>query len=131
MNSVVKLGAQPAKLGLTAADKHNTETTNSLMGIRIKAGEVIIVGGKSDGEHITDGIVEANQQVIIYPAATLKPIKYQTFVSINPELLLHGMCSHATIIEPGRGEDIYIAFKAGRRTDLKSLQYLICVYMID
>lgn len=137
MGSILKLAAQPAKLGLNSADKNYVEATNNLMGLRLSMGRVVLVGGKADGQELLSSsaegiVVEANQQVLIYPAATLNPIKYQTLISVNPVLLHTGMCSYASILEPGEGvDDLFIAYKAGRRTVLSDLKYLMCVYMID
>jgi hypothetical protein len=129
MSSLVMLGKQGSKLGLTASDAHLMYPTNNLMGIRVLPGKAVLLGGKQEGETVE--VVEVNQTVLIYPAMKLNPVKYQTFLSVNPEMFRYGICGYATIVEPGEGENIFIQFKASRRTDLKDLKYLLTLYQID
>ena len=130
MSSLLHLGKQTSKLGISNADLvTGAFPTNSLMGLRVRPGEAVLLGGKSDGE--LTSIVEVNQLALIYPNVTIKPTKYQTLISVNPELLRYGTCSYSTIVEPGEGENIFIQFKAARRTDLNELEYLLTLYQLD
>lgn len=131
MPALIKLGSQPNKLGITSLAREFITSTNDLMGLRMKHGKIVRVGGKEDGQAVEGQIIEANQQVLIYPAATISPVKYQVLVSINPALLKNGMFSHPHIIQPGEGEDIVVAYKAGRRTDLAEIDYMFNLYMVD
>jgi len=131
MSSLIHLGKQTGKLGLKESEAHLVFPTNNLFGLRLLPGKALLIGGKSEGEVIEDGKIEVNQTVLIYPAATLQTVKYETFISINPELLRYGICGCASIIEPGEGENIFVQFKAARRTDLNELKYLCTLYQID
>lgn len=130
MSALVHLGKQTSKLGISANDvATGTFPTQNLMGLRIRAGEAQLLGGKSEGELVS--VVEVNQTVLIFPNVTLNPTKYQTLISVNPELFRYGTCGYATIVEPGEGRNIFIQFKAARRTDLNELEYLLTLYQLD
>jgi len=130
MSALLHLGKQTSKLGISASEMvTGTFPTNSLMGLRVRAGEATLLGGKQDGELAS--VIEVNQTALLFPNLTINPVKYQTLISVNPELLRYGTCSYATIVEPGEGKSIFIQFKAARRTDLNDLEYLLTLYQLD
>src|SRR5690348_10732150 len=93
-SAMVKLGNASrtgSYLGIPSEGKEFVGVTPDLMGITLKGGRVEVIGGKADGTDIVDGVVEANQHVIIHPPVALKPHRYHTLVSPNPALLRMGM----------------------------------------
>lgn len=134
MSSMVKLGT-PSRtgsyLGIPAGSHEHIIVSGDMMTIRLRAGNVQAIGGKRDGEILEDRVVEANQQVVIFSPVVLKPMRYHTFLSANPELFYKGLVCHPNIVEPGATTDILISFKANKRTDLNDFAYIFALNMID
>lgn len=131
MSSIIKLASNINKLGIKSSDQIELKSTPDLLGIRMGVGEIVAVGGKLDGTTLTDKVIEANQSVLIYPSLKVYPIKYHTIMSVNADLYKHGIVSHINLVEPGRGQDIFVQFRASHKIDLSELKTLVTLYMID
>lgn len=132
MASLVRLG--PGKsggpLGITSHGIEHTILTPSMRAIRFKAGTITRIGGKHDGEQVEDGVVEANQTVLIELPTPLSPRRYELMVSYNPELLRHGTVSCPPILEPGKN-DIFVQIRCVKKTDLTEFDYIFELRLID
>ena len=132
MASLVRLG--PGKsggpLGITSHGADHTILTATMRSIRFKHGEIVRIGGKHDGESIEDGIIEANQTVIIYPVTKLQPRRYEILTSYNPDLLKNGIVSVPAIQEPGT-RDLFLQFRSLKKTDLNEFDYIFEFRLID
>lgn len=134
MSAMVKLGNASrtgSYLGIPSTGKDEVMVTQDLMGIRLRAGRVEAVGGKSDGTTIEDKIVDANQQVLIYPPVALNPRQYHILLTCNPALLRYGMVSCPSLIDPKESDNVVIAFKAARKTDLNEFDHIFELNMLD
>lgn len=131
-SAMVKLGARlGAYLGVSTDKLDHLGVTNDLMGVRVGAGRVTAIGGKTDGAILEDLIVEANQLVVIEPSIPIEPYRYHMIVTINTELLRCGSVCAPTIVAPGHGKDLIVSFRAAKKTDLKSLDFVFELYMLD
>lgn len=128
MSSYIRLGFNPTTLGITSVGRPFMTSSKDHIGARIAIGEVTLLAGKEEAATLPDRIVEANQFVLIKPAAELKTKTLQTWVTVNPELLKLGQVAHTTIVGPG--EEFFVTFKAAKRTDLNTLTHLFTLFQI-
>lgn len=118
-------------LGIPAdANPELYDFTLDAMGVRVAAGKCVVVGGQNDGSTISDGLVQANQKVIVYPALDLRPDRYTLLLGYNNALAEHGTVSISPVAFP-EPEAIRLVFKADRKTDLKEVGHIFEIYMAD
>lgn len=133
MAAIVRLG--PGKsggpLGIPSEGLDHTILTPNMLALRFKHGTVTRLGGKQDGETITDGIIEANQTVLIEMPVMLRPRKYEVITSYNPNLLKHGIVSCPAVQSASDVEIVFLQFRALKKTDITELDYIFELRMID
>ena len=118
----------PFKLGI---DREGCSPTKDMFGLRIKPVTIEKLGGKEDGKLIEDGKIDTRQVVLITPAVSMKPTRYQILVGFNPELLKYGQISVPSVLNYYEVQNLTMQFTALRRTDLSNLDYIFELYMID
>lgn len=133
MAAIVRLG--PGKsggpLGIPTEGLEHTILTPNMLALRFKQGKVTRLGGKQDGEEIADGIIEANQTVIVEMPVPLKPRKYEVITSYNPKLLYHGIVSCPAVQAAGDINVIFLQFRALKKTDINDFAYIFELRMVD
>jgi len=133
MGSIVRLG--PGKsggpLGITSHGLDHTILTPQMRSLKFKSGDIVRVGGPNDGALITDGEVPANARVTIHLSTPVNPRRYEVLIGYNPELLKSGSVSCPNIIGPGRGDEIALHFHAGKKVNIRELDYIFELFMID
>jgi hypothetical protein len=131
MSAFIRLGpgTSGGPLGIPSEGAEYVRLTSNMQGVLMKAPDALCVGGKNDGT--LTSIIEANQTVIIRPPVLLQPRRFETIVSVNPELILNGTVSHPIVIQPGQGQDILIKFKATKKINLNDLDYIFSLHMVS
>lgn len=131
MSAIVKLGTGSrtgGPLGIPSNGAEFVSTTSDHMGIQMKAGRVVKL---KDGNTLSDGIINANQKVIVYPAVTLNPKRYTILVSYNPELLEYGEVNCPAVVNFKEVDSIKLRFTAAKKTELHELDYIFLLHMVD
>lgn len=125
-NALIKIGPglNGGPLGLGSDAQKVAKLSPDMLSIRLPAGEVILVSGPSEGTHIADGEVQANQRVVIYPFPKSKARTYQVVVSYNPKLLHFGSVSVPSVLHPQMSGDICMHFHAAKKTNLNDFLYI-------
>ena len=133
MSAILKLVARAGYLGVTGDEIEKVYTTVDKMGLCVPAGKIIRVGGKLDGEAIDDGIIEANQTVVIFPGVTINPRKYNVITSYNAALAKAGaqVTVGAPVIGAHEGEDVFLTVRTLKKLDISDLDYMFRFYVID
>lgn len=117
-------------LGIPPELRQVVQSTGDQLCARLPAGKIEVVSGKLEGTMIEDGIVEANQSVVIHLPAALSTSRYQVVVSYNPELVRHGVVSAPSVMQP-KENNIMLGFKAHKKVNLNELVYVFALYMLD
>lgn len=129
-SSLVKMLSNHGLFKLTSKTKDLvTVDKRDKMKLLAGAGEVRTL---KDDQLIEDGIVSANQTVIVRPATELIPTKYHALVSYNVELALNGI--HITVLSPivSPGENkIGLLLKPSKKVDLSEFSHIFELYQID
>jgi len=127
----VKLLGQEGLFGLTkhTADKIRVHPQDKMC-LLADAGSVI---NMKDGELIEDGVISANQTVLIKPNIRLSPSRYHALVSHNPALGLMGalVTPVSVIVRPGEEDMIGLVLRASKKIDLSELPHIFELYQID
>jgi hypothetical protein len=100
------------------------------MCLLVDAGEVTSL---KDGSIVEDGIISANQTVLIRPNVSLVPHKYHALVSYTSEFALRGalVSPIVPIVRPGEKDAIGLIVRASKKIDLAELGYVFSLYQID
>ena len=101
--------------------------TKDGIGVVLSGGPAELLSGPSKGESVTE--VKLNQFVKIRPVAPIPTNKYTLFVSYNPKLAELGTVSCPNY--PESGDDVFLTLKAGKSFDLKDLEYIFKIYLVD
>lgn len=135
-SSLVKVG-MPGRagqyLGLKSDSIGKVIPTKDNMGIRMRAGDVLVVAGKQDGTILSseNRVVEANQYVLISPEFIPAPYRYHVVITFNTALMEWGQVTCPSLIAPGHGDQIKIGFRASKKTDLNQFSHIFELYMLD
>ncbi len=125
-NALIKLGPglSGGPLGLGKEAIPVAKLSPDMLSIRLPHGEVTILSGTKAGAANADGVVEANQRVLIKPYPESKARTYQIIVSYNPKLLEYGSVSVPTVLHPQMSAEICMHFHAAKKTDLNEFLYI-------
>lgn len=127
----VKLLGQEGLFSLTKskADKIRIHPQDKMC-MLADAGPIISV---KDSTLIEDGIVQANQTVIVKPNVELAPSRYHALVSHNPLLGLAGalVTPISSIVRPGEEDMIGLVIRASKKLDLSDFEHIFELYQID
>lgn len=127
MSALVKLAPKYKWLNLPAEDKLLLIQTPDLMGAMIPAKEVEILGGEKSGE-ITDE-VKQGQLVKIRPSARLNISRYTALLGYNPKLGELGQVNCTPFLPAG--QEVFITVKAYKAFNIKDLEYVFTLYLLD
>lgn len=132
MNSaLVKLLGNPGHFKLTGEARNKVKVhPKDKLCLLVEAGEVINL---KDGEPIEEGIIQANQTVLVKPNVPLVPSKYHALVSYNPELALSGIfvTPVTSIVRPGEENNIALLVRVSKKTNLTQFGHVFELYQID
>lgn len=125
-NALIKIGPglNGGPLGLGAEAQNVAKLSPDMLGIRIPHGDVTRLTGAQAGTLIEDGVIEANQRVLIMPFPKSKARTYQIIVSYNPKLLEYGSVSVPPVLHPQMSGDICMHFHAAKKTNLNDFMYI-------
>ena len=131
MGALVKLQGSIGLFQVSSEDKDKVRIhPHDKMCIVVDAGSIINV---KDGMEIEDGIIQANQTVIIKPNVSLTPSKYHALVGFNSELSLMGaiVSPIALLVRPREKDKIGLIVRASKKLDISELSHIIELYQID
>ena len=98
-------------------------------GALIAGGVVTVIGGKSDGEVLSDFVVQSGQTVKI-DLGVVNVRNYNAMVTVNTELFSEGIVNCPTILDPGKN-NLFLIFSARKKIDLKTLTHFVTIFLID
>lgn len=133
MNSLVKLSFASRQINLIRAQLHagvGQRSTQSNLGLEYVGGKIIQVGGKEAGEELENGLIKANQKVLV-DLGTVRPAKYHSIIVVHPEIIRAGVVGVAGIAEPDEEALLGFTFRADHQIDLRALPYLLRLYLLD
>lgn len=124
-------------MGNTGLFTLNSEMSNKVrihprdkMCMLVNAGAVFNL---KDETEIMNGVINANQTVIVYPDVPVCPRKYHAIVSYNPDLAMAGaiITPVTAVVRPGEGNRIALIIRASKKIDLEEIGHIFELYLID
>jgi hypothetical protein len=130
-SAFVKLLGQEGLFSLTKAKVEKVRShPQDTMCLLADAGEIVNL---KDNSPLEDGIINANQTVLIKPNVSMTPSRYHALISYNPQISMAGVVlSPVTqIVRPGEEDMIGLIARASKKVDLAEFSHVFELYQID